>query len=155
MSIVKTFFGTHIDLSKIISISDARYIDRMGYGGLYVGFEIIVQLRDEPIKYERKVDQIHTVNILDNKNSDNPAESVFLMQDSIERGYHVGVIVDGKVEYHHHGHLYRVKDFDPKNLICVINLQKQIDELLNEWKIENIFAEARRSPSVNYRKDIW
>ena len=49
-SIVKIFTGKHIDLSKIISISDA-YIDRMGSEGWFVGFNIICQLRDEPLSY--------------------------------------------------------------------------------------------------------
>lgn len=54
--IVRTFMGTHLDLSKIVSISDAQFIDRMGYGGWYVSFEIIVQLSDNPIIYTRKFD---------------------------------------------------------------------------------------------------
>jgi hypothetical protein len=52
-TIVKTFIGKHIDLSKVIAISDAEFINRMGHGGYFVGFEIDVQLRDEPIRYER------------------------------------------------------------------------------------------------------
>lgn len=57
-TIVKTFIGKHIDLSKVIAISDARFIDRMGHGGYFVGFEIDVQLRDEPIKYVRGFEYI-------------------------------------------------------------------------------------------------
>jgi hypothetical protein len=55
-TIVKTFIGKHIDLSKLIAISDAQLIDHMGHGGWLVGFTIDVQLRDEPIKYQRQLD---------------------------------------------------------------------------------------------------
>jgi hypothetical protein len=47
--IVKTFFGTHLDLSKVIQISDARVFHNRQAGG--VGFTIDVQLRDAPIEY--------------------------------------------------------------------------------------------------------
>jgi hypothetical protein len=51
-TIVKTFIGKHIDLSKVIAISDAQLMDR----SWIVGFTIDVQLRDEPIKYQRQLD---------------------------------------------------------------------------------------------------
>lgn len=51
--IVRTFMGTHIDLSKVISISDAYFINKMGFGGWFVGFDIHIQLLDEPIHYSR------------------------------------------------------------------------------------------------------
>ena len=50
--IYKTWFGQHIDLSKIVSISDAYWIDRMGSGGWFVGFHMEVQLRDKPLCFE-------------------------------------------------------------------------------------------------------
>lgn len=53
--IVKTFIGKHIDLSKVVSVSDAYFIDRMGSGGWYVGFSIHIQLLDNPIKYVREL----------------------------------------------------------------------------------------------------
>lgn len=52
--IALTFFGEYIDLSKIVSISTPVFIDRMGSGGYYVGFEIKCQLLKDPIRYERK-----------------------------------------------------------------------------------------------------
>lgn len=52
MTIYKTPFGTHIDLARILEVSDAVFIDRRGSGGYYVGFYIQYQLRDEPIWYE-------------------------------------------------------------------------------------------------------
>lgn len=50
-SIHKTWFNQHIDLSHILSISDAVFHDRMGYGGFYVEFNIEFILRDKPITY--------------------------------------------------------------------------------------------------------
>lgn len=55
MSIVKTFFGTHLDLSKVVQISDASgWRDGSDYR---VGFSIDVQLRDEPIRYSKVADE--------------------------------------------------------------------------------------------------
>lgn len=48
------FMGRHIDLSKITSISNAYFIDRMGFGGWYVGLDITFQLQDKSLEYERK-----------------------------------------------------------------------------------------------------
>ena len=55
-TIVKIFTGKYIDLTKIVAITDAEFIDRMGYGGYYVGFTIYCQLLEKPIVYERKLD---------------------------------------------------------------------------------------------------
>ena len=53
--IYKTFFGKYIDLDKLISVSDAEFIDRMGYGGYFVGFEMRFQLQDNPMCYQREL----------------------------------------------------------------------------------------------------
>ena len=50
-SIYKTWFNEHIDLSHILTISDAVFINRMGHGGLFVEFSIEFILRDSPITY--------------------------------------------------------------------------------------------------------
>lgn len=50
-SIYKTWFNEHIDLSHILSISDALFVDKMGCGGLYIEFSIEFILRDKPIIY--------------------------------------------------------------------------------------------------------
>lgn len=54
--IYKTPFGTHIDLARIVEISDAMFINRMGSGGYFVGFYIHYQLKDEPVWYEFRGD---------------------------------------------------------------------------------------------------
>ena len=50
--IYKMWCGQFIDLSKIITISDAYWIDRMGSGGWFVGFHIQAQLRENVLAYE-------------------------------------------------------------------------------------------------------
>lgn len=49
--IVRAFWGGHIDLSKIVSVSDAYFINRMSSGGYFVGFQIHCQLLDTPIEH--------------------------------------------------------------------------------------------------------
>lgn len=48
--------GKHVDFSKVVAISDARFVDRMGSGGYFVEFEIDIQLLDKPLKYSRSFD---------------------------------------------------------------------------------------------------
>jgi len=52
--IVKLFNGKYIDIDKVVSISEPSFIDRMGHGGFYVGFDIEVQLLEKTIEYERE-----------------------------------------------------------------------------------------------------
>lgn len=58
--IVKTFIGKYMDLSKVVSISDAYFIDHMGHGGYFAGFEIHIQLLEKPIEYMRSIDADHS-----------------------------------------------------------------------------------------------
>lgn len=98
--IVKTFICKHIDLSKVVSISDAYFIDNMGHGGWFVGFHMDVQLMDSPISYRRAL---------------NSSECIF------EKRH---ILIYGR---------------DKKIPLAVENLQKQIDQLIIQWKevIEN------------------
>ena len=66
-SIVKIFTGKHIDLSKIVSISDAYFIDHMGRGGWFVGFDIDFQLKDDLTKYIKEVEEIRFGDVLELK----------------------------------------------------------------------------------------
>lgn len=107
-SIVKTFIGKHIDLSKVVSISDAHFIDRMGSGGFYVGFEIHCQLLDQPIKYERMFEY-----------------------DEADYSGHRPTPVTIQGSYHQ---FYNANEED---ILAVQRLQKQIDELIEQWKVVN------------------
>lgn len=99
-AIVKTFMGKHIDLSKVVSISDAEFFDRMGFGGYFVGFEMEVQLLDKPIKYERKLTYE-------------------------ERQQY---------EENHKKLPYGLQVSTSQSILAVRNLQKQINELIQQWK---------------------
>lgn len=60
-AIVK-FRGMHIDLDKIVSITDAYFVDRMGFGGYFAEFRVEVQLLDKPITFTRKINADHSGN---------------------------------------------------------------------------------------------
>jgi hypothetical protein len=107
-TIVKTFIGRHIDLSKVVSISDAYFIDNMGSGGFYVGFEIHCQLLDSPIKYERKFEY-----------------------DEEDFSGHRPKPVTTSIS----SDLYFL--IEDKDILAVQRLQKQINELVEQWKSVN------------------
>lgn len=50
-------FNQHIDLSKLVSISNAYFIDKMGCGGYFVRFNLHFQLMDNPIILTRELDR--------------------------------------------------------------------------------------------------
>lgn len=54
--IYKTFYGKYIDLSKLVAVSEAYHIDRMGCGGYFVAFDMHFQLMETPITYTREVE---------------------------------------------------------------------------------------------------
>jgi len=105
----------HIDLSKILSISDAHFIDRMGEGGWFVGFEILFQLQDQPLKFMRGLrdpDEIrwHRATINDRGN--------------FELAY---LNPDGSIEF-------RQRHIPGLPILAVVNLQAEIDDLVAVWK---------------------
>lgn len=109
--IVKTFINKYIDLSKVVSISDARFIDRMGSGGYFVGFEIEVQLLEKPIIYTRKFDY---------------------SEEGWDGKQHLVIMTDGsKIPGRH---LFSVSKKEESKILAVKNLQNQIDELVEQWK---------------------
>lgn len=94
-TIVKAFTGQYIDLSKVVSISDARFLDRMGSGGWFVTFEINVQLMEKPIVYTRKFEY-------DEYNFNDKHELIYAK--------------------------------DRRTPLAVERLQKQVDDLVRQWK---------------------
>ncbi len=101
-------FG-HIDLSKIITISDAC----LSNGGQYVEFTVLVQLRNEPLKYCRglKAD----------------TEQRWMMPDQNDMHWEIKTI-DGEWKRN----LKINTDHD--NTLAEFNLQSEIDELVSAWK---------------------
>lgn len=108
-AIVKTFFGKHIDLSKVVSISDAYFIDRMGSGGYYVGFDIEVQLMENPIHYRREFKW-------DEKDYEGSKPKVKLVNGKLEDAF-----------------TFFSDKFNTR-ILAVNRLQKQVDELIEQWK---------------------
>jgi len=109
-TIVKTFIGKYIDLSKVVSISDAYFIDRMGHGGFYVGFHIDCQLMDKPIEYVRKFEYDEM-----GKN---------------EREQYAPILVNGEAA----DFFFDTRGEGNKKILAVSRLQKQIDDLVEQWR---------------------
>lgn len=102
-------FG-HIDLSKIITISDAC----LSNGGQYVEFNIRVLSRDEPLKYERRLD--------DTEMKWQPG------MPRINEGHNV--IKTTKDEWKRYGKI----NIDHDTTMAEVNLQEEIDEFVSAWK---------------------
>lgn len=104
-----TFMRKHIDLDKIVTISDAYFIDNMGHGGWFVGFHMEAQLMDEPIRFMRELED--------------ETEVTFGMSVG-----HRAKLVDGKAT--------KEPQFvkNPLDILAVANLQHDIDGLIQEWK---------------------
>lgn len=110
-SIVKIFTGRHIDLSKIVSITDAYFINRMGSGGYFVGFEIECQLLEKPIEFEKSFDY-----------------DEYTHKD----GTKVKMVNGEYQEFHG----YR-SGYGEENILAVHRLQKQVDVIIEQWKEYN------------------
>lgn len=109
--IVKIFTGKHIDLSKIVSISDAEFFNRMGSGGWSVGFEIECQLLDKPIRYERSL-------AADEYKFDNHYRLVTFMASGNLTSVHISDLNCDSI----------------KSSLAICRLQDQIDEIIKLWK---------------------
>lgn len=97
----------YIDLDKIIRVTKAMFIDCMGSGGLFVEFTIDVQLRDEPIQYRRELTGEEFIHDLDG-------------------GYFLAIADGTRAPYCEY-------EEEPDNLLCVANLQREIDDLICVW----------------------
>jgi hypothetical protein len=102
--IYKTWFGKHIDLSKVVSISDVLHKDDK------LLFEIEYQLEEKPRYYIFAY---------------NPLTEFPLMQTIIPEGF---IGIDGKEypKYTLQDNLYKFKP--------AVELQQKIDELVKVWK---------------------
>ena len=103
----KTFYGATIDLSKIVSISDAKFNNEEYYLNTY--FEIYFQLLDKPFIYEKRLF------VEGNDNHYETDECSFDWQD---------------------GNCYTKQTPKMKNgkYVACINLQKHIDKLIKVWQ---------------------
>lgn len=99
--------GLHIDLDKIVAISDAYFIDEMGSGGWFVGFWIEVQLKDERLYLRREL-----VDETEVKFSMTVGHQLKVL-DASWQGPHV---------------------YSRPDIVAVHNLQRDIDGLIEKWK---------------------
>jgi hypothetical protein len=104
----------HIDLDAIVSVSDAYFMDHMGSGGWFVGFEIHFQLLDKPIKYVRgfRDDEQH-----------------YEMGEKTSGAFYL-TFTDGTKDRAHS------KANEGKTILAVHRLQQEVNELVKLWKNE-------------------
>jgi len=102
-------FG-HIDLSKIISVSDAWFS-----GGEYVGFNVLVQSREAPLKYKRVLTR-------------NTELKWIPGLPHINEGHNVIKTIDGKWKRN------MKINIDNDYTVAQANLQEEIDDLINAWE---------------------
>jgi len=133
--IYKTWFGKHIDLSKIVSISDAEII-KHDYD--MIGFTIHCQLLDQPIIHCHDSDiwkSFTNVKIVEQELNGN-----YKVRNVL--GFHG---IDGK-DYADYQLSENLDKFKPTH-----ELQQKIDELVKVWKA---FKESQQSceTCANYSK---
>jgi hypothetical protein len=126
VTIYKTFWGAYIDFETLISISESKFIDRLGSGGWSVEFSIFFK-DSNPITYSREL---------------NENEQTFLTPDfpelwpknikDVKRSEHYLALADGHWitardtwKFLHDGH---------ELILACSNLQKQIDQIVNDWE---------------------
>ena len=81
--IYKTWFNEHIDLSHILTISDPVFVNRMGYGGLFVEFSIEFILRDKPITYSFDTQRDLCMEFTQYPSEEFKLQALKLMQDNL------------------------------------------------------------------------
>jgi hypothetical protein len=111
--IYKTFFGKHIDLSKLVSVSDAMFMDGwFEFSPAHVRFEMEFQLLEHPLIYRRGM------------------KDYFEFEHGSPGKYKLKTVSNTIIEVDGRN-MYVEKHED---LLCVSNLQKQINEIVQEWK---------------------
>jgi len=97
-----------IDLSAILTIDEPEFINHMGYGGWFVGFEIQFALREDTTYISRELDD---------------------REQYVNNGHWL-IGIDGK-KYKDGREVYAM-DVEP---VCVKNMrEEQFTPLFNEWK---------------------
>ena len=82
--IYKTWFNEYIDLSYILTISDAVFINRMGYGGLFVEFSIEFILRDRSITYSFNTQSDLCMEFTQYPSEEFKLQAIKLVQDNLD-----------------------------------------------------------------------
>jgi hypothetical protein len=135
VTIYKTFWGEYIDFDTVISISSARFIDRMGSGGWFVGFTI--KTKNGDLEYSRELCHYSEMEFRTNQ-----------LNGRMD-GQHYLKMVNGSS----HGNNvlpYANREFD-KNILACANLQKQIDQIVEDW----ILWKKDRSNVISKKQFIY
>lgn len=104
------FRGMWFDLDHILSISDVFFHDRMGSGGWFVSFDVIVAFRETAVRFTRELDRGKEIKFDHDLN------------------YHLCAMVDGSWE-DSPGSVE-----DPRTILAVANWQKEADTLRLWWE---------------------
>jgi len=107
----------HIDLDRLLTVSDVRFVDMMGSGGWFVEFDLLFQLQDKPVVYSRRLDD---------------SEQRFTR----ETGFQLAIEDEqGNVVFSP----YHVVKTNLK-IVAVKNLQREVNELVYMWKHWRLIA---------------
>lgn len=120
--IYKTFYGTRIDLSKIVSISEAYIINNMGHGGFFVGFSMRFQ-GDEPTHYSREL-YYEDYKINEDRKFSHGAHAFDLLM--VDGTYQPWEKVRSSPLEHGSG--------QEDKILAVHRLQEQVDEIVKWWE---------------------
>jgi hypothetical protein len=106
------FLAKHVDLDAIIYVNHARFIDKMGSGGLYVGFEMQFRLVDAPFQWWRELKYETEQRFIHHKDSG---------------GHHEVLRTNG--EWVHH------LEVGEHELACVLTLQNEmLTQIIEPWR---------------------
>lgn len=121
--IIKAFFGKHIDLSKIIAVSDVQ-IDH--HNQLY--FTIDVQLRDEPLTIYRQFepDEIRFVRTDPDDYRSSKTEFAYVPKNDIS------AVIWIRSEY-----TSRPSTPDGYQLLALRRRQDEVDDLVAQWRLSH------------------
>lgn len=109
--IYKHPYGIHIDLSKIISVSEPKFLAFNEAGIPFVGYELTCQLQDKPLLVARKI-----------RDDEKDGEFYkFIVEPTEEEKYQMVNCYTDWVEYF------------PKS-ICYQNILEEIKEFVKDWK---------------------
>jgi|SRR5579859_1307032 len=111
--------GRYIDLDHILAISDAYFVDRMGSGGHFVQFEIMMAFLNEPLTF--------TYPLKSTEENYSVVEGEWSLAYVWEDEHHFWIprFVNGNSHYKN------------AKLLCVKRIQDQIDGLVKMWRMHN------------------
>ena len=122
VTVYKTWWGEYIDFGKLISVTSAYFIDCMGVGGWFVGFDLKFQDSSNPVHYERELVHNFTGHVSDG------GESWF---DHEQHHCHMLLMSDGSSIP---APDCRSLNKHSTSIRAVANLQKQIEGLIKDWE---------------------